>query len=65
MTEHNRGSMKHEKNGKSVKNYTIREMSCQFPPPGGSIGPRFVSQLLFSEKSQNSANIKAGEKIRT
>ncbi len=30
-----------------------REISCQFLPPGGSMGPRYVLQLLFSEKSQN------------
>jgi hypothetical protein len=34
---------------------TINEgdISCQFLMPGGSIGPRYVLQLLFSEKSQN------------
>jgi hypothetical protein len=28
-------------------------ISCQFLQPGGSIGPRYVLQLLFSKKSQN------------
>ncbi len=29
------------------------EISCQFLPPGGGIVPRYVLQLLFSEKSKN------------
>jgi hypothetical protein len=29
------------------------EISCQFLLPGGSIGPRYVLQLLFCLKSQN------------
>jgi hypothetical protein len=28
------------------------EISCHYLPPGGSIVPRYVLQLLFSEKSQ-------------
>jgi hypothetical protein len=31
----------------------MRGISCQFLLSGGSIGPRYVWQLLFSEKSQN------------
>ncbi len=31
---------------------TMRGISCQFLPPGGSIIPRYVLQLLFREKSQ-------------
>jgi hypothetical protein len=27
-----------------------RDISCQFLPPGGSIGPIYVLKLLFSEK---------------
>jgi hypothetical protein len=30
------------------------EISCQFVPPGGSMVPGYVLQLLFCEKSQNS-----------
>ncbi len=26
------------------------QISCQFLPPGGTIGPRYVLQLLFCEK---------------
>jgi hypothetical protein len=29
------------------------EISYQFLPPGGCMGPRYVLQLLYSEKSQN------------
>jgi hypothetical protein len=29
------------------------EISCQFLALGGSMGPRYVLQLLFSEKSQD------------
>jgi len=29
------------------------KISCQTLRPGGSMGPRYVLQLLFSEKSQN------------
>jgi hypothetical protein len=29
------------------------DISCQFLMPGGSIGPRYVLQLSFIEKSQN------------
>jgi hypothetical protein len=32
---------------------TMGEISCQFLPPGGSMVPRYILQLLFSEKSQN------------
>jgi hypothetical protein len=28
-------------------------ISCQFLPPGGSIGTEYNLQLLFSERSQN------------
>jgi hypothetical protein len=28
-------------------------ISCQFLPPGGSVVPRYLLKLLFSEKSQN------------
>ncbi len=56
------------------------DISSQFLLPGGSIGPRYVSKLLFSEKSQkfwnfylvknhkianNSATTEAREKIST
>jgi hypothetical protein len=29
------------------------DISCQLLAPGGSMGPRYVLQLLFSEKSQD------------
>jgi hypothetical protein len=32
--------------------YGLREISCQLLPAGGSMDPRNVLQLLFSEKSQ-------------
>jgi hypothetical protein len=43
------------------------DISCQILPPGGSIGPRNVLQLIFSEKSQKvySATAEAREKIST
>ncbi len=43
------------------------DISCQILPPGGSIGPRNVLQLIFSENSQkvNSATAEAREKIRS
>jgi hypothetical protein len=31
---------------------TMGEISCQFLQPGGSMVPRYILQLLFSEKSQ-------------
>jgi hypothetical protein len=31
---------------------TIRINHCPFQPPGGSIGPRYVLQLLFIAKSK-------------
>jgi hypothetical protein len=31
----------------------MRGISCQCLPPGGSIVPRYVLYILFSEKSQN------------
>ncbi len=36
-----------------VRSPKVGEISCQFLPPSGSIVPRYVSQLLFREKSQN------------
>jgi hypothetical protein len=34
-------------------NLVREKISCQFLPSSGSIGPRYVLQLLFSEKLQN------------
>jgi hypothetical protein len=36
-----------------MRHFTTPPISCQFLLTGGSIGPRYVLQLLFSEKSQN------------
>jgi hypothetical protein len=55
-----RATLKKVKNWKSkVKQAIIvklRQISCQFLPPGDSIFLRYVLQLLFSEKSQNCQN---------
>jgi len=34
-------------------NWQWGEISFQFLPPGGSIGPSYVLQLLFGEKLEN------------
>jgi hypothetical protein len=54
--------MKHEKNGKSVKNYTMGEMSCKFPPPGGSIGPRFFSNFYLVKNHKTLQTLKLEKK---
>ena len=35
------------------RQYQRGGINCQFLPPGGSNVPKYVLQLLFSEKSQN------------
>jgi hypothetical protein len=43
---------------KSLKDtFQLGLISCQFLPPGGSMGPRYVSLLFYSEKSQNTNNL--------
>jgi hypothetical protein len=33
-----------------VSDEELEEIICQFLPPGGSMGPRYVLQLLFGKK---------------
>jgi hypothetical protein len=36
----------------AVLPFQLAQISCNFLPPGASMGPGYVSQILISEKSQ-------------
>ncbi len=52
----------------AVKSLQLGEISCQFLPPGGILGLKYVLQLSFSKNykiANNLATIEAREKIST